>query len=196
MRWLLVIRGAIGLLFAIRLGMSRSVPWDDFFGILADYLIIDGVAGAVIGIALLRDSFAGQKGREMAIGVTFLVDAAGRVASGIAVHVWPGIPGFFVTHVLFIGVMAAGSATIGFIESVIAAREEIAQHGRRHQRPQFIAGPVAIAALTSTAFGTAAFRYLGDPDQMRLVLCGFVAAGAAVMFAMAWSRHARRPVTT
>jgi hypothetical protein len=189
MRALLIGRAAVGLCYGGVLAMSIGLPWADFFALLADYLVIDGALALPIAGLFLRESTGTQRGREMWLSVVFLIDAAGRLSSGVAVHVWPGIPGFPVTAVLFLVIMATCTAIVGFAEAWLTAREELARHGRRHEKPQFTAGPVGVASLTSTAFGVAALAFVDRPDSMRPLMAGFMVAAGAVMLIMAWSRR-------
>ena len=185
----LITRGVIALLCGAWLGKATGVSWEGFFVMLAGYFIADGAIGAVLGTMLLRESVGRQRQREMALGLVVLVDAGGRALSGAAILLWPGIMGFAVTAVLFIAMMAASTAAVGLVEAWLTTREEIAQHGHDHQPPQFMAGPVGLAALMSLGFGAAAIAMIGDSDSTRLLISGFVAASGAVAIAMAWSRH-------
>jgi hypothetical protein len=198
---ILILRGLLGLLFGVYLGTAARLSWEEYFVVLAGYLVIDGLAGAVIGIALLRESFGKQRSREMILGIVVLVDAGGRITSGIAIHIWPGIAGFPVTAVLYVAVMAISTTTVGLAEAWLTTREEIARHGPDHQAPQFMAGPVGVTSLISMAFGVASIVFIGTSDIMRLLITGFVAGAGAVSIAMAWShermeRHRAAALTT
>jgi hypothetical protein len=111
------------------------------------------------------------------------------MTSGIAVHVWPGIPGFPVTAVSFIGIMAICTAMIGVGEATLVAEEEVATHGRRHDRPQFAVGPVSLASIAAVTFGIASFLLIGEPAYVHMLLVAYIVAAAVVMFAMAWVRR-------
>lgn len=187
MKAILIIRGAWSLVLAVQLARLTGVSWTDFLDNIAWYLVTDGPLAAAIGGLLLRESIARDRRREMVLGIAMLMDAIGRTASGIALMVWPGMGGFPVTAVLFIGIMAAGTAAVGLVEAWLTAREEVEQHGRHHARPQFMAGPVGLASLVSIAFGVAAITWIGSLDRLRMLLTGFVAAAGVVALAMAWS---------
>lgn len=195
MSLVLMLRGLLGLGFASWLARSQAISWESYFGIVAHYLTVDGLFGAVIAATLLREGLSGQKRRETVLGIVILVDAAGRTVSGLALHIWPGIAGFPVTAVIFVGIMAACTASVGLVEGWLSAREEVAIHGPHHERPQFMAGPVGLASLLSMGFGLAAIAFIGSPDLVRRLVDGFVATAGVVSMAMAWSwmrlHHAR-----
>lgn len=188
----LLIRGLVGLFFAAALAQASELSWEGYFGIVSRYLMIDGLIGAILGMTLLGDSVERQREREMVLGIVMLVDAGGRIASGGALLLWPGIAGFPVTAVMFVAIMAACTASVGLAEAWLTTREEVARHGRGHQAPQFVAGPVGLASLLSIGFGIAAVVSIGSPDRLRALLTGFVFAAAAVSLAMAWSAHRLR----
>lgn len=183
----LLVRGFVGLFFAATLTRSSGLSWEGYFDVIGRYLLIDGLIAAVLGATLLRESLGKQREREMVFGVVMLIDAGGRILSGAALFYWPGLSGFPVTAVVFVAIMAACTAAVGLVEAWLTAREEIARHGRAHESPQFMAGPVGIASLVSTGFGIAAILSMGSPDRTRLLITGFVTAAAVVSLAMAWS---------
>jgi hypothetical protein len=187
MKLILVLRGLVGLGFASWLGRSQALSWEGYFGIVGRYLTVDGLLAAVIAAALLREGLAGQKPRETALGIVILVDAGGRLLSGLALHLWPGIAGFPVTAVMFVAIMATCTAAVGLVEGWLSAREEVAIHGPQHKPPQFMAGPVGLASLVSVGFGLAVIAAIGSPDLLRRLIDGFVAAAGVFSMAMAWS---------
>lgn len=197
-RTIFLVRGGLALLWAVGLFAIRDASWDTFFTVFVDYLILDGLLGFVIAGALIREASRTVRVREGMLGAATLVDSAGRLASGIAVHVWPGIPGFPVTAVLFLAVMATGTATIGLLEAGLTAREEFARRSPVHERPQFAAGPFALAAIASAAFGIASIVFIDRPDQMRLLIAAYVAAAGVSMFLIGRAhqqRHVAPPRT-
>ena len=181
MRFVLVLRAAVGLLFGARLLMATSVGFTTMFGWLADYLIIDGALALFVAVALIFDSVAGSKARETALGALVVVDALGRLAAGIAVYIWPGIPDFPVTAMVFLGVMAGCTALLGVVATAIVGGEEHARHGSHHERPQFQVGAVSVAAITSIAFGALALVYLADIEMIQPLLGLYMIGGALVM---------------
>ena len=186
---MLIIRGLWSLALAFQLTRLAAGSWPDYLDNIAWYLVTDGPLAAVIGAMLLRESVVKQRRREMVLGVTLTMDAMGRTVSGAALMIWPGIGAFPVTAGLFIGIMAAGTASVGLVEAWLTAREEVEQHGRHHAPAQFMAGPVGLASFVSIAFGFAAIAWIGSLDRLRLLLSGFVAAAGIVALAMAWSRR-------
>ena len=189
---ILLARGLVGLFFAATLTRSAGVSWDGYFEVIAQYLLIDGMIAALLGGMLLRESFGKQRERELALAVVMLTDAGGRFLSGAALWYWPGLSGFPVTAAVFVAIMASCTAAVGVVEAWLTAREELARHGRAHETPQFIAGPVGLASLVSIGFGIAAIISIGSPDRTRVLITGFVAAAAGVSFAMAWSAQRQR----
>ena len=198
MSYVLLIRGVTGLAFATYLAASTRIRWEGYLAVLAWYLVADGLIAAAIAATFMRESVARQRAREMVLGVVLWADAGGRTLSGLSLHLWPGIGGFPVTTVVFIGIMATCTAAVGIAEAWVAAREEIARHDSS-QRAQFMAGPVGLASLVSIAFGVAAVIWIGEPDTLRRLISGFVGAAGMVALAMAWSRwrmtHAAPPVS-
>ena len=188
----LLARGLVGLFFAATLMRSTELSWEGYFEVLARYLLIDGLIAALLGAMLLRESLGKQRERELAFAVVMLTDAGGRALSGVALFYWPGLSGFPVTAVVFIAIMAACTAAVGVVEAWLTAREELARHGRQHETPQFMAGPVGLASLVSTAFGIAAIVSMGSPDRTRLLITSFVAAAGIVSIAMTWSGRRQR----
>ena len=196
MSYVLLIRGVIGLAFALSLATATGIGWEAYLAVLAWYLVADGLIATVIAATFMRESIMRQRTREMVLGVVLWADAGGRTLSGIALHLWPGIGGFPVTTAAFIGIMATCTAAVGVAEVLVTAREEIARHGSRHQPAQFMAGPVGIASVISIAFGVAAIAWIGEPDTVRQLISGFVGAAGILAIAMSWSRwrmtHSRR----
>ena len=197
MRLIHIARGIVGLWFAARLAMMPDGSWDRMFTYLADYLMIDGVLAFLVAGLWLREGVAGGMKREYQLGAVLLVDAVGRTASGVAVHVWPGIPGFPVTAVLFIGIMAACTAMVGVTEGRLIIDEEIARHGPRHDRPQLTVLPLTVASIASVIFGVVAFLSVGEPSRVQVLLTWYVFAAALAMLAIAWARQeSKRAPTT
>jgi hypothetical protein len=186
---ILVVRGLVGLWFARQLAGVPAAAWERVFDVLADYLLADGALGFVMAIAELRRGIAGRMPRERTLAAVFLIDALGRTASGTAVHVWPGLAGFPVTAVAFIGIMGACTAIVGLTEATLVVEEEVARHGPRHDRPQLAVGPVSLASIVSVVFATAAFLLIGEPRYVHLLLVAYIAAASVVMLTMAWTRR-------
>jgi hypothetical protein len=189
MRALLIARSLIGFWFAMRFGELAAPRWPSLFDLLADYLMVDGVAGIVVAAAFLHAGVTRKATREWKLGMVLFVDGVGRMGSGIAVHQYPGLPGFPVTAIVFLGVTAACTAAVGITEMILVATEERARHGRRHSRPQFAAIPVAVAAVASIVFGIAAIRAVEDVTRLHTLLIDFIVAASCTMIATAWSRH-------
>lgn len=189
MNAMLIVRGLVSLGFGLLLAMSGDLTWEAYFSRLADYLIVDGLIGAGIAAALVREGSPMRGQREIALGFVTFIDASGRLLSGAAIHVWPGIPAFPVTGVLFVAVMAVCTTGVGIVEAWLTAREELAIHGRLHERPQFMAGAVGVASLISLAFGIASVASIENPPRVRLLISGFVVAAGVVAITMAASHR-------
>ena len=185
----MIMRGMIGLAFSALLLTPLAADWGVMFKYLSYYLILDGTLGLCVATVLYRDSNAGAQTHLGSLAGVIFVDAFGRIVSGIAVQVWPGIPGFPLTAVIFIGLMATFTAVVGFVQAALIAEEEIARHGRRHARAQFSVPPVLLSALVSVAFGVAALLFMGEPRIVRLLLAGYFAAAGMVMLTIARARH-------
>lgn len=185
----MIVRGIIGLGFSVLLLTPLASDWAVMFRYLSYYLILDGVLGLCVAAVLYRDSNAGAQSHLGTLAAVIFVDAFGRIAAGIAVQVWPGIPGFPLTAVIFIGLMATFTAVVGFVQAGLIAEEEIARHGQQHARPQFAVPPVLLSALVSIAFGVAALMFMGEPTIVRLLLAGYFAAAGMVMLTIARARH-------
>jgi len=190
-RALLVLRGAIGVWYAGTFLGGSGGDWNGMFIDLADYLIIDGTLGVLVAASLYREGTGSRRNHLGMLGAIMLIDALGRTTSGYALHRWPGIPGFPVTAVIFIGLMAVFTIALGVVEAGLIVEEDIDRFGPRHARPQFSITPVLLSAFVSVGFGIAAMLFAGEPPILRALLAGYVAAAGAVMFAMAWSRHRR-----
>jgi hypothetical protein len=191
---LLALRGLVGVLFAIRIGSTLPDAWTHMFGLLVDYLIVDGILGFGIGALSIAEGVRRGRSRETDLGIVISIDAAGRLASGIAVHIWPGIPDFPVSAVAFIGIMAACTTMVGLAEARLTVAEEVARHGRRHERAQFAAGTVALSSAAALVFGVVTFTQIGDPARIHTLLAAYILAAGAVMLGMAWSRRPRARV--
>jgi hypothetical protein len=189
MRSLLILRGIIGLFFGFRFLADTAGTWRQIFSLLADYLIVDGVVGVIVAGLLLRQGSVDGKPRLRLLATVLLVDAVGRMATGIAVKVWPAIPEFPVTALIFIVLVALMTAAVGFTEVALIAEEDVARYGRQHARPQFPVSPVLLSSIASLAFGGAAMFFAGNSAATRMILAGYVTAAAMVMFAMAWTRR-------
>ena len=194
MRAILILRGLVGLWFAARFATGDLVTIGALLAQVADYLVIDGIIGFAVAGALYREGRHG-KPHLGSLGAVLLIDAAGRTTSGAAANIYPGIPDFPLTAALFVGMMATFTALLGFAEVGLVTEEEIGRLGPRHERPQFAVTPVLLSALASVAFGVA-LLFTANPPALRLLMGGYVASNACVMFAMAWTRRHRIPVLT
>lgn len=190
-RSLLVGRGGVGVWYSGAFLAGAASDWNGMFSTLADYLLIDGALGIVVAGLLYREGTGTRRNHLGSLGAMMLVDAVGRTVSGYAVHRWPGIPGFPVTAVIFIALMAVFTITLGVVEAGLILEEDVARFGHQHARAQFSITPVLLSAIVSVAFGAGAMVYAGEPAVLRTLLAGYVAAAGTVMFAMAWSTHPR-----
>jgi hypothetical protein len=195
MRAVLVARGLIGLWFGTQIVTLHAARLGQTFDVLANYLLVDGLLGIVLALLAFREASRTGAQREWTLAVVFLADGVGRTFAGVGVRIWPGLPGFPVTAVIAIGVMAVCTAAVGLSEFALAADEEIARHGRRHATPQFAAGPTGVASIVAMLFGIAAIAWIGEPERTRTLIGGYVIAAAIVMFGLAWARGPRQRVT-
>ncbi|MEO8621445.1 MAG: hypothetical protein ABI625_10290 [bacterium] len=189
MRALLIIRGLVGLWFGARLLTNPAVNWSAVFALLSLYLIVDGVVGFGAALTLFGSSVREKKRHLGSLAAVLLIDAVGRTVSGLAVRMWPGIPYFPVTAVMFIALMAVFTTMVGFVEAGLIVEEDFARYGTRHAPPQFIIPPVLASAITSVLFGTAALFFAGNPAMLRVIIGVYVAIAGIAMLSMAFTRR-------
>ncbi len=192
MRALLIARSLIGFWFALRFAELMNPRWESVFDLLGDYLLADGVAGMIVAASFLRAGVARKATREWKLGMVLFADGAGRLGSAIVVHQFPGLSGFPVTAITFLGVVAACTAAVGVTEVILVVTEEQARHGRRHRRPQIAAIPVGIAAIVSIVFGVRAIGAVEDVTRLQVLLTDFIVAASCTLLATALSRHLTR----
>jgi hypothetical protein len=192
MRLMLIVRGVVSLWFATRFVGGSAGSMGALLAQVADYLVVDGALGLLIAAALYREGLH-AKPHLGSLGVVLLIDAAGRMTSGIAANVYPGIPDFPLTAALFVAMMATFTALLGVAEAGVLTEEGISRLGPRHARAQFAMPPVLLSAMASVVFG-AALLFTANPPTLRLLFAGYFASNACVMFAMAWTRRSSAPV--
>lgn len=188
MRAVLVARGLVGLWFGTRIFTTDAPLWGDTFDILTTYLLIDGLLGILLAVLSFREATVTKAQREWTFAFVLLIDGFGRVLAGIGVRIWPGLPGFPVTFVVAIGIMAACTAAVGLGEFTLVAEEEVARHGHRHEQPQLSVGPTAVASLVAILFGFFAMVSIGEPERARLLISGYVVFAGVAMLLMAVAR--------
>ena len=190
MRLMLIVRGVVSLWFATRFVTGSAASIGALLAQVADYLVVDGAIGLAVAAALYREGLHG-KPHLGNLGAVLLIDAGGRMTSGIVANVYPGIPDFPLTAALFVAMMATFTALLGVAEVGVLTEEGVARLGPRHERAQFAVPPVLLSALASVAFGVA-LLFTADPPTLRLLMGGYFASNACVMFAMAWTRRGKR----
>jgi hypothetical protein len=189
MRAILVARGVVGLWFGSRIFAADAPLWGAAFDLLTTYLLIDGALGVVLALLSFREATVTKAQREWTLAFVLLADGVGRLLSGIGVHIWPGLPGFPVSLVVAISIMAACTAAVGLVEFTLVAEEEVARHGPKHNRPQISAGPTAVASLVAILFGVFAVISIGDPERARRLIAGYAVSAGIAMWLMAWARR-------
>jgi hypothetical protein len=190
MRIALVVRALVGFWFAARIAGASS--WLGSVEDVGEYLRIDGAIAIGVAGFFVHESIRRGAARESILALVLFVDGAGRLVSGIAAHVWPGLLEFPVTIGVFLGIMGMCTAAVGLAEGTLVIEEEVAQHGRWHRRPQFPAGPVGVASVLSIGFGVAAMLGVGDLELVRTLLVGHIGSVALVMVSLAARRPSRR----
>lgn len=172
----LVLRAVVNGAFAMWLA-TRAPGWLDIFSTGAAYALADGALGLLVGVWIIR-----RKSRPVGSLLIALVwtDALLRCGAGLAILVFPGIPQFPITLVLFYGALGSWAASAGVVAMVtwFVAFEHEHVHGPKrqpHSPSHALFDPLAVAGLL--ALMLAAYALVAGPpasaDELR------IAAGAA-----------------
>jgi hypothetical protein len=173
----LALRGCVNGAFGAWLILGRP-GWTNVFQAGAIYAIADGVVG-LITVVLIVSLTPGGLLRLLA--AMTCVDAIGRLAAGIALRAFPGIPHVPMTIVPFFAALGAGVAGLGMIGMMawLVARTR----GRRtwSRSADTLFDPLAAAALVSFVVG---FVLFANPpataDVLRTVAASATGALALV----------------
>lgn len=184
-RAVLVARCVVSLVFAIRLGMAQPGSHIAFVGpfiwfATADGLLALAMAGLAITVPVLHGSF-------MLVAV---VDGLLLLGAALALRLAPGIPYYFVTLVLYIGIAGICALLVGLLKLLAARRLE------RETGGNALSGALAVAGIASIAFGAAAFFMHPEPTTSKwLLMAGALFEGVALMVAALrpWQKTASVP---
>ena len=181
---LLLLRGALNVLFALYLFASPGLDRLRLFRDFSYVAITDGVLALLTAGLLLRGSRS-ESSRPAALAV---FDALTRLGAGVAILVWPGIPYSVVLTVVFVSILAAWALFRGVAGVALAIREA------QRETPRVAVGPFALAAAASLVFAVTLFFALKDGllGGRVLLACYTLALGAALL-AAGW-RGRRAPV--
>lgn len=192
---LLAARAAAGVALALWVRQARP-DWSRAFEGIAGYAAADGGIALLIAVRLFCH-------RELAIprslALATAADGVVRVSAGSALGLFPGIPGFPVTAVIFLGTLGVWAGCLAVIAMVVRLRAIRRGHARPddhvvqvHEEldPVFIVGAVALAvdvyALVAGPPATA--------DALRTALARwtlFLAAAFLIAAAGAWPARRR-----
>lgn len=170
----LLLRAADHGAFAVWL-LLRQPGWLDIFAVGSSYALVDGALG-IIAVALLVPLAGTRAGRLLVI--MNLVDAAGRIAVGSALKVFPGIPTFVVTLVSFFGIVGASATALGIGAMTVWVILRMRGRATWTIRSDALFDPLAIVALASYVVG---FVLFVDPPTTSLGLATFAASAATVL---------------
>ena len=190
----LVLRAGVNAAFAVWLA-TRVPDWVDIFSGGAVYALADGVLGLLTGAWLLR-----QRSHPVGSFLVALVftDALLRCAAGVAALVFPGIPHFPITLVLFYGALGAWAASAGVvaIAAWFVAYEHEHAHGPAHQPrspSHALFDPLAVAGLIALMF--AGYALIEGPpasDEALRIAAGAASGLLSLVFLVAAYGAARR----
>jgi hypothetical protein len=139
---------------------STSPAWSDFFAGAASYLVVDGALAMAAAILL---SVNVLEGPALLTGAT-AADGVARVAAGVALRMFPGLPDFPVTAVAFFGVVGGWAACVATAAIVVRASVWRARHHAHRSTPLAMheeLDPLVIAGIV--ALGLVGYTFLNGP---------------------------------
>jgi hypothetical protein len=176
----LMVRAADHAAFAAWVVTQRP-GWTRVFETGSTYGFIDGGIGLLAGVLLVSAAPAGAP--RLLSQLTF-VDASGRLATALALRVFPGIPVVLVGTVSLFVAVGASVAVLGTLAMVAWLLARIRWRPWRHDSDAMF-DPIAIAALVSFVAG---FQLIltppATPDALRTIAI-LVSAALAVVFTVA-----------
>ena len=174
----LLLRAAVNGSFMIWL-LTFKPTWADIFWTGSFYAFADGTLGLLSGVLLARHL---PVSAPPVLVSMVLADAVMRVCAGVAIHVFPGIPYFPLTVVLFFGVLGAWAAAAGAI-AMIAWLTTHRHHAKEEKRSRLHAlfDPLSVAGLV--ALVVAVYSIIaGPPSNAGELRIAASAASAALAF--------------
>ena len=178
----LLSRAGVTAAFAFWL-LTWEPGWTDIFRAGAWYALSDGCLGLVMAALLMRHR--PTVAPPLLVALT-LVDACMRIAAGVAVLRFPGIPYFPITVVLLfcaLGVWAATAGLVAMIAWFVAHERHRHAAGEEPSRVHAIFDPLSVAGLV--ALVTVASAFIAGPPATAASL-RFVAGATSVALALAF----------
>lgn len=172
-RIVLVARCVVSLIFALRLAMAGSASHIAFVEPFIWFATADGLlALAMAGLALTVPVLHGRFILVAAVDGLLLLGAA------LALRLAPGIPYYFVTLVLYIGIAGICALLLGLLKLFVARRLGQQAGGSA------LGGALAVAGIGSIAFGAGAFFIHPNPTTSKwLLILGALFEGLALLVA-------------
>lgn len=182
--------------------ISRQSGWLETFRAGSNFALVDGTLGILIGILIV--SLAADGAGRWLVLMT-LLDGTGRLAVGVALHVFPGIPASLVTIVSFFGLLGACATSLGLGAMTVWALLRFRRRSEWSRDSDALFDPLAVTALLSFAMGyilfihpptnVLALHHLATIAGGAMTLAFVVAAvGAAAYFPHGAARAAPRTV--
>jgi hypothetical protein len=172
-RAVLIARCVVSLVFAARLGFDPVSSNVAFVNSFIWFATVDGLlALAMGGLALTIPVLHGSFVRVAVLDGLLLIGAA------LTLRLAPGIPYYFATVVLYIGLAGVFVLLIGLLKLVAARQLE------RRIGGNALSGALAVAGFASLAFGAAAFVMHPEPTTVKwLLMAGALIEGFALFVA-------------
>jgi hypothetical protein len=174
----LLTRSAIHAVFALCLAVRRP-GWTEVFETAAPVALIDGSVALVSAVVLASFPIAGAP--RFLSAITF-ADGSGRLATGIALRAFPGLPGFFVTVVALFAVVGVCITALGVVAAIgwFGARRRAGRSWPTTAEELF--DPLVAAAMLSFILGC--FLIANPPVTAEALRR--LASGAAVVLSLAF----------
>jgi hypothetical protein len=173
----LALRGCVNGAFGAWL-LLRRPGWTNVFQTGSIYAIADGIVGLITVVLIVSLT---PTGLLRFLAAMTCVDAIGRIAAGIALRVYPGIPHVPMTIVPFFAALGAGVAGLGMIAMLawLVARMRGWRTWSRSADTLF--DPLAAASLVSFVLGVVLFSNPpATADTLRTVAASSSGALAVV----------------
>ncbi|MDB4874313.1 MAG: hypothetical protein JWM41_759 [Gemmatimonadetes bacterium] len=172
LRLTLLVRCVVSLAFAAYLVAAHPESNPALARGFIPFGLADGALAFMLAILVL------SAGWHAGIAMVATIDGVIRIAAALALHFGPGAPDFSLTVVLFVGVLAAVSFSLGVLELGEAKRLR-RQIGRN---PVSVA--LAAAGLATIALAVVAFVATPLPDtSRRLLIAGAILESATLLLA-------------
>jgi hypothetical protein len=175
---MLALRGCVNAALGVWM-LTRRPGWTDVFDAGSIYAITDGIIG-LLAVALIVSLTPGGLLRFLA-AIT-CVDAIGRLAAGIALRAFPGIPHVPMTIVPFFAALGAGVAGLGVIGMTAWLVARAHSHRSWSKTADVLFDPLAAAALVSFGVGLVLFTDPPATVNMLRVVAASASGALALVF--------------